>query len=293
MSEEFITMTNLNITAIKNFWKIIPWKVIALISLFGGLYYQIILSMGNDWYTDSDYSHGFLIPFISVYIIWTNREKITTIRTKPDNLGLLVLCTGLSLYILGVTGAEFFTMRFSMIPIILGIVYYLCGREMVKSILVPVGFLVFMIPIPEIVYNVIAFPLKLLAANIATNIIQIINIPVVRDGNVIHLKDLTLEVADACSGIRSLMSMIALGVAYSYIFQKGVLKRVILVLTIVPITIITNVARVTGTGILSHYVGPAAASGFFHEFAGIAVFLVAFALFLLVATILKIWKTEP
>lgn len=286
-------MTNLNITAIKNFWKIIPWKVIALISLFGGLYYQIILSMGNDWYTDSDYSHGFLIPFISVYIIWTNREKITTIRTKPDNLGLLVLCTGLSLYILGVTGAEFFTMRFSMIPIILGIVYYLCGREMVKSILVPVGFLVFMIPIPEIVYNVIAFPLKLLAANIATNIIQIINIPVVRDGNVIHLKDLTLEVADACSGIRSLMSMIALGVAYSYIFQKGVLKRVILVLTIVPITIITNVARVTGTGILSHYVGPAAASGFFHEFAGIAVFLVAFALFLLVATILKIWKTEP
>ena len=244
------------------------------------------------WYTDSDYSHGFLIPFISAYIIWTNREKIFTIRIKPDNLGLLVLFIGLSVYILGIIGAEFFTMRFSMIPVILGIVYYLCGREMVKNVLLPVGFLVCMIPIPAIVFNLVAFPLKLFAANIATFVIQFINIPVIRDGNIIHLTDLSLEVADACSGIRSLMSMIALGVAYAYIFQKSMLKRTILVLCIVPITIITNVARVTGTGILAHYVGPAAAQGFFHEFAGIVVFLVAFAMFISVATILRIWKIE-
>lgn len=268
------------------------WKVAFLILLFFGLYYQIIFYMVKVWYTDSDYSHGFLIPFISAYILWTNREKISTIRIKPDNFGLLVLFIGLFLYILGVTGAEFFTMRFSMIPVILGMVYYLCGREMVKSVLLPVGFLVCMIPIPAIVFNIVAFPLKLLAANIATNVIQFLNIPVVRDGNIIHLTDLSLEVADACSGIRSLMSMIALGVAYTYIFQKGLLKRVILVLCIVPITIIANVARVTGTGILSHYMGPAAAQGFFHEFAGIVVFLVAFAMFISVATILRMWKTE-
>ena len=166
-------------------------------------------------------------------------------------------------------------MRFSMIPVMVGIVYCLCGREMTKNVLVPVGFLVCMIPIPSILFNVVAFPLKLFAANIATDVIQFLSIPVVRDGNIIHLTDMTLEVADACSGIRSLMSMIALGVAYAYIFQKSMLKRTILVLFIVPITIITNVARVTGTGILSHYVGPAAAQGFFHEFAGIVVFLVA------------------
>ena len=268
------------------------WKATFVVLLFIGLYYQTIFSMVNDWYNDSDNSHGFLIPFISAYIIWTNREKIFTIRTKPDNLGLLVLFIGLSLYLLGITGAEFFTMRFSMIPVILGIVYYLCGREMVKNVLLPVGFLVCMIPIPAIVFNLVAFPLKLFAANIATFVIQFINIPVIRDGNIIHLTDLSLEVADACSGIRSLMSMIALGVAYAYIFQKSMLKRTILVLFIVPITIITNVARVTGTGILSHYVGPAAASGFFHEFAGIVVFLVAFAMFISVATILRMWKTE-
>ncbi len=191
------------------------------------------------------------------------------------------------LYILGITGAEFFTMRFSMIPVILGIVYCLCGREMVRSVFLPVGFLVCMIPIPSILFNVVAFPLKLLAANIATNIIQLLNIAVVRDGNIIHLTGITLEVADACSGIRSLMSMIALGVAYAYLFQNSMLIRTILVLFIVPITIIANVARVTGTGILSHYVGPSAASGFFHEFAGIFVFLAAFAMFIMVGTIVK------
>ncbi len=122
------------------------WKAILLVLLFIGLYYQIIFFMVNDWYTNSDYSHGFLIPLISAYIIWTNREKISTIRIKPDNLGFLVLFIGLVLFLLGITGAEYFTMRFSMIPIILGIVYSLCGREMVTSVLLPVGFLVCMIP---------------------------------------------------------------------------------------------------------------------------------------------------
>ncbi len=248
--------------------------------------------MVKDWYNDSNYSHGFLIPFISAYIIWKDKEKISKIKIKEDSLGFLIILVGLVLYILGITGAEFFTMRFSMIPVMLGIVYCLCGREMAKSVLAPVGFLVCMIPIPSILFNVVAFPLKLFAANIATNVIQFLSIPVVRDGNIIHLTDMTLEVADACSGIRSLMSMIALGVAYAYLFQNNVIKRLILVLFIVPITITANVARVTGTGILSHYVGPAAAQGFFHEFAGIFIFMVAFAMFISVAAILNIWKTE-
>jgi exosortase len=280
-------MKNFNVTNKKNLW-----KAILLVLLFIGLYYQIIFDMVMDWYTDSDYSHGFLVPFISAYIIWTNREKISTLRMKPDNLGFLVLFIGLVIFLVGITGAEYFTMRFSMIPIILGIVYSLYGREMVTSVLLPVGFLVCMIPIPAIVFNMVAFPLKLLATNIATNIIQFIDIPVAKDGNVIHLTGMSLEVADACSGIRSLMSMIALGVAYAYIFERSMVKRTILVICIVPITIITNVARVTGTGILSHYIGPAAASGFFHEFAGIVVFLVAFAMFISVATLLRIWKIK-
>jgi exosortase len=279
---------NILITKKKTIWMVIP-----LILLFFGLYYQIIFYMVNDWYNDSNYSHGFLIPFISAYIIWKNREKISNIKIKSDSLGFLILTFGLVLYILGVTGAEFFTMRFSMIPVMLGIVYCLCGREMTKNVLVPVGFLVCMIPIPAILFNVVAFPLKLFAANIATNVIQFLSIPVVRDGNIIHLTDMTLEVADACSGIRSLMSMIALGVAYAYLFQNNVIKRLILVLFIVPITVTANVARVTGTGILAHYVGQAAAQGFFHEFAGIVVFLVAFAMFISVGTVLSIWKTGP
>ncbi len=278
-------MNNIKITK-----KSVIWTVAPLVFLFLGLYYQIIFYMVKDWYTDSNYSHGFLVPFISAYIIWANREKLSNIEIKSDSFGFLVLFPGLVLYILGITGAEFFTMRFSMVLVMLGIVYCLCGREMVKSVFVPVAFLVCMIPIPSIVFNIVAFPLKLFAANIATNVIQFLSIPIVRDGNIIYLTDITLEVADACSGIRSLMSMIALGIAYAYLFQKSVIKRVILVIFIVPITIIANVARVTGTGILSHYVGPSAAQGFFHEFAGIVVFLVAFAMFISVAAILRIWK---
>jgi eight transmembrane protein EpsH (proposed exosortase) len=266
---------------------------IPLVLLFFGLYYQIIFYMVKDWYNDSNYSHGFLIPFISAYIIWTNREKIANTKIKSDGLGFLILTFGLVLYILGVTGAEFFTMRFSMIPVLFGMVYCICGREMTKNFLVPIGFLVCMIPIPSILFNIVAFPLKLFAASVATNVIQFLNIPIVREGNVIHLTGITLEVADACSGIRSLMSMIALGVAYAYLFQNSVLKKFILVLFIVPITIAANVVRVTGTGILSHYVGAAAAQGFFHEFAGIFVFLVAFAMFISVGAILSIWKTGP
>ncbi len=278
-------MNNINITKNSTIWKVLP-----LILLFFGLYYQIIFYMVQDWYNDSNYSHGFLIPFISAYIIWKNKAKISNIKIKSDTLGFLILFIGLVLYILGIIGAELFTMRFSMIPVLLGIVYCLCGRDMTKNLLVPIGFLVCMIPIPSILFNVVAFPLKLFAANIATNVIQFINIPVVRDGNIIHLTDLTLEVADACSGIRSLMSMIALGTAYAYLFQNSVIKRLILVLFIVPITIVANVARVTGTGILAHYVGQTAAQGFFHEFAGIFVFLVAFLMFIVVGAVLSMWN---
>ncbi len=276
-----------DITGINTIWKIIPF-----ILLFFGLYYQIIFHMVNDWYNDSNYSHGFLIPFISGYIILKNKEGLSNIKIKSDSYGFLVLSVGLAFYVLGITGAELFTMRFSMIPVLLGIVYCLCGREMTKNLLVPVGFLVCMIPIPSILFNIVAFPLKLLAANVATTVIQFLNIPIVREGNIIHLSDITLEVADACSGIRSLMSMIALGVAYTYLFQNNMIKRLILVLFIVPITIAANVVRVTGTGILSHYVGSAAAQGFFHEFAGIFVFLVAFAMFITVGFFLSFWKTE-
>ena len=127
-------MNNINITKTSTLWRVIPF-----ILLFFGLYYQIIFYMVKDWYNDSNYSHGFLIPFISAYIIWKNKEKISRIKIKGDSLGFLVIVIGLLLYILGTTGAEFFTMRFSMIPVMIGIVYCLCGIEMTKNILVPVG----------------------------------------------------------------------------------------------------------------------------------------------------------
>ena len=270
----------------KNF-SIFNWKTISLVGFFLGLYYHIIIKLIYDWGSSPDNSHGFLVPFIAAYLFWEKKDQIIKIEIKTENWGLLVLVLGLLLNVLGVVGAEFFTMRFSMIVVIFGIIYFLCGKEMVKNLLLPVGYLVFMIPIPAIVFNVIAFPLKLFAANIATEIIQFINIPVYREGNIIQLVGITLEVADACSGIRSLMPMIALGVAYAYFSQNSLIKKIILVLLTIPITILANVMRVTGTGILTHYVGPAAALGFFHEFAGIFIFLVAFAMLVLTGTIIN------
>ena len=252
--------------------------MVLLIMAFFGLYHQVFIELVKDWMIDDNYSHGFFIPLISAYILWNSLDKLKRLPVKPSNFGLFILVFGLIVFILGSVGAELFTTRFSMLIVMFGLVVFLLGWAIGKAVFLPIAYLIFMIPLPAIIWNQIAFPLKLFATKLASLVISSIGIAVYREGNILHLTTTTLEVADACSGLRSLTSLLALSGAFALITQHSFWKKIILFLSAVPIAIIVNVFRLTVTAILATFYGERVAQGFLHELSGILVFIVAILL---------------
>jgi len=253
---------------------------VVLTVLLGALYGGILVRMGVQWYDDPDYSHGFLIPFMSGYFVWERREKLRALSPVPSVWGIGLLGLGLLMLVIGSLGAELYLQRSSLIVVLAGLVLLLRGRESLRVLAFPIAFLFFMIPLPAIVVNTVAFPLQLFAAQTATFCLYNFGIPVLREGNVILLAGTTLEVAEACSGIRSLQALLALGTVYGYFSQRVMWKRWMLVLLSIPIAIVANAFRVTGTGVLANYWGVEAAEGFYHTFQGWLIFVIAFVLLL-------------
>ncbi len=251
------------------------------------LYAPIVPGMVADWYNDPNYSHGFLVPLISAYFFWEQREKLALVEIKPCGFGLVVILGSLSLLVFGYAGTEYFTMRSSLVFLVAGIIIYCYGWEVMKVVALPVGFLLFMVPLPYIVYDALAFPLKLFITKVSVISLKSMGVVVWRDGNIIQFPETVLEVADACSGLRSLMSLLALSVAYAFLMLTGAFRRFSLILLAVPIAIVTNMMRVIGTGFLAQYYGAAAAEGFFHEFAGMAVFVMAMVLLVISGAVLE------
>ena len=252
-----------------------------IVILIAAVYSSIVPYMVKQWASDDNYSHGFLVPIIAGYFLWQRWPDIKEKIVKPDGMGLLLVGLALLQLVVAWLGTEYFTLRSSLMVLLAGLVLYLFGREVLKALALPIGYLIFMVPIPYIIYDALAFPLKLFITKSSVIILQMMGVVVMREGNIIMLPTTTLEVADACSGIRSLMSLLALAAAYAFMLQTSTLKRVILILSAVPIAIVTNGMRVIITGILAQWWGAQAAEGFFHEFAGLAVF--ALAMVLLVA----------
>ena len=262
--------------------------LLALVAI-GVAYASIVPGMVADWSNDANYSHGFLVPLISGYFLWEKWPELKTARLQPSNAGLVVVVGSLLLLLLGFVGREFFTMRSSLVFLLAGIIIFWCGREVMKLTALPVAFLFFMVPLPYIVYDAMAFPLKLFVAKYSVLSLKLMGITVLREGNIIMFPQTVLEVADACSGLRSLMSLLALAVAVAFMTLKSPGKRLILIVSALPIAILTNMLRVIVTGVLAQYYGAAAAEGFFHEFAGLAVFAVAMVLLLTESALLRRW----
>lgn len=286
------------------------WRAFAIAFAILFTYAAVLAKLSRDWWTDENYSHGLLVPFIIGYILWSQRDKFATEPARPSVL-LGGLAVAFSLFALwtGVAGAELYTQRMSLVLLIAGTIVYFLGLRFLQLLLVPLGLLILAIPIPAIIFNKIAFPLQLFASRCAVWSMSMLGIPVLRQGNVIELKPLNsfdtkkLEVVEACSGIRSLMTLMTLAVVFAYFTYPrsndsngprgkfgwlrsfGFWRSLIIVGSAVPIAILTNASRVSGTGILSHYYGTGVADGFFHSFSGWAIYVVAFLLLFLVGWI--------
>jgi exosortase len=294
------------------------WQGLAISFAIVFAYATVLAKLVNDWWTDENYSHGLLIPFIIGYILWSQREKLARVPARPVLLlgGAAILVALFALWA-GVAGAELYTQRLSLVLLLAGLAIYFWGWSLLRLLLVPLSLLFLALPIPSIIFNKIAFPLQLFASRCAVWSMSLLGIPVLREGNIIELKPLNsfdtkkLEVVEACSGIRSLMTLVTLAVVFAYFSHSpsanspgsgkrfGWLKNywfwraLIIVVSAVPIAILTNAFRVSGTGVLAHYYGTAVADGFFHSFSGWAIYIVAFILLFGIGMILDRFKPAP
>ena len=240
------------------------------------LYYQVLVKLVSDWWNDDNYSHGFLIVPIAFYFAWERRDALKEASKKPSIWGIIVVAVSLAMLIAGILGSELFLPRVSMLGVLAGAVLFLFGWNHLKILILPIAFLLLMIPIPAIIFNQIVFPLQLWASQFGEGALVACQISVLREGNVLHLANTSLEVAEACSGIRSLVSLLSLGIIYSYIMDSRLWVRIVLSVGTVPIAIIANGIRVAGTGIAARYYGPEVAEGFSHTFSGWIIFIAAF-----------------
>lgn len=257
------------------------------------LYASVVRRLVSDWSNDDNYSHGFLIVPLALFFAYERRQRLRSTPCRPMTVsGLVVVAGSLFLLIAGTLGSEFFLTRVSLIGVLAGGVLFLLGPGHLRTLAFPLAFLVLMIPIPAILFNQIAFPLQLVASRFGESVLALAGVPVLREGNVIVLASTTLEVVEACSGIRSLVSLLTLGIVFGYFTDQRLGVRLVLALATVPIAIITNGLRVAGTGIAAHHFGPATAEGFFHTFSGWLVFLTATFLLLALGRLTQVlWPT--
>lgn len=248
----------------------LPISVITLALLL--LYFPFLQTLIIDWNNDDNYSHGFFIPIIFLYMLYSIKDKLLEIQIRPLNSGLLLIAAGLVILIIAKIGSEYFLQRFSFIVVLLGMILFLLGKEHFKLLNLPVLYLIFMIPLPTIIWNKIAFPLQLFGSFITEQFIRILGIVVLREGNILHLSNTTLEVVAACSGLRSLVTMFALSGLLVWISQLSTGRKWMLFLAAAPTAILANVIRLTVTAILASHFGGEIAQGFLHDFSGIFTF---------------------
>jgi len=254
------------------------WQAIVLLVLVGWLYFSILGRLAQQWTHDPNFSHGFFVPAFSLFVLWQERGRLSALPVKPSWTGLPIVLLALCVLVLGNLGAELFLSRTSLLVLMAGLVIFFLGWQYFRAVLFPWAFLLLMIPIPSILFNQITFPLQLLASKVASDVLPLAGVPVLREGNVIGLPLMQLEVAEACSGIRSLLSLATLTIIYGYLMESRIWIRVLLAIASVPIAVAANSFRIVGTGLLVQYWDPEKAEGFFHLFSGWLIFVMSLAM---------------
>ncbi|MGO9573185.1 MAG: exosortase/archaeosortase family protein [Terriglobales bacterium] len=270
------------------------WQVAVLLLLAAWLYHSILARLFLQWIHDSNFSHGIFVPLFALFVLWQDRKKLVTIASAPSWSGLPLVVLGLLVLVLGVLGAEIFLARVSLLILLAGVVILFQGWRFFRAVLFPWAFLILMIPPPTLILQQVTFPLQLLASRLATGLLRLVGVPVLRQGNQIVLAAMPLDVAEACSGIRSLLTLMTLAIIYGYLMETRKWVRVVLALSAVPIAVTANSFRVFGTGLLVQYWDPDKAEGFFHTFEGWLIFVVALIMLFAVHGVISfIWKRSP
>jgi exosortase len=266
------------------------WQAATLLALVGLLYAPILFRLTQQWWSDPNFSHGFLVPVFTGFVVWQDRARLAALRPAPSIWGLAVILLSLCTLILGVFGAELFLSRVSLLMLAAGLILFFLGYEFLRAVLFPLVFLILMVPLPAIVFSQITFPLQILASKLSASMLPFFGVPVFREGNVINLPAMPLEVAEACSGIRSLLSLTTLAIMYGYLLEKRVAIRLALALASVPIAVAANGFRIVGTGLLVQYWDPEKAEGFFHAFSGWLIFVVSLMMLFVLHRVLNLFR---
>lgn len=272
----------------------VVWTQIAAIAiLIVWLYSFIIPDLASEWWTVDSSSYGMLVPPIVLYIVYLRREVILAIPVRRDPRGLLLTGLGCLVFLAGSLSAEFFLARISFVIVSAGIVWTFWGAPRLRSVAFPFILLATMVPLPAIAFNTIAAPLQLFASTIATNLAQALGVSVFRDGNVIHLANASLGVAEACSGLNSLSALVVGALLLGFLEDASILGRLLLLVISIPLAIAVNVLRVTGTAVLADY-NVEFAMGFYHLLSGWIVFALGFGLlWILAKLIFRLTRTNP
>ena len=262
-------------------------KFLILIILWAIAFYPIYPGLFYTWLNDSNNSHGMLVPLISGYFIWQKKGELKSAVISNSNWGAVILVISMGLYLVSYAGGLAFVSRSMIIFSLVGLMLFTFGSSIFKLMVFPFFFLLFMVPVPDSIVGFVAFPLQLFATKVSSIVIQAFSIPVYREGNMLYFVQTQLETAEACSGVRSIISLTMLSVIFVYLLDGGWIRKAILLASAVPLALSINIIRVSGTGILAHFHGEKAARGFLHEFSGIAVFAFGFIALLIEFLLLR------
>jgi len=268
-----------------NYLLILRFGIIA--GLICVLFAAVLADMAHDWWVVPAWSQGMLLPPLALYTAWIRREEIFSCAPVPDQLGLTLTAAACIAYLLGRLASEFFLPRIAFVILLAGLIWTFWGLERLRRLALPLLLLASMVPLPALVYNALSAPLQLLASEAATRLAQSAGVSVFRDGNIIQLANVTLGVAEACSGLSALSALLVGSLLFGYLFCSGLIARVALVVLSIPLAIVVNVVRVAGTAILADY-NHDFALGFYHAFSGWLVFVAGLGLLYLTARALHV-----
>ncbi|MGH9488642.1 MAG: exosortase A [Terriglobales bacterium] len=241
------------------------------------LYAPVLARLVQQWWTDATYSYGFLVPLFCAWLIWRRRERLCRLRPEPAAAGLVLVAVAIAVLFTGRLGDELLLTRLSLLLMLAGLILAVLGRAWLRALAFPLGFLAFMIPLPALIYNLATLPLRGIATRFGVALIAWTGLPVLRQGNLIALPGAMLDVVAACSGIRSLLALIALATGYGYLTETRTGRRWVLVAAMVPLAIVSNGVRIAVTILLTFLVGNEASHGLWHLLTGLEMFVIAVA----------------